>query len=80
MLLDPCQRQDCGGWMKEIINPEGEVEEICSKCAWPPDTKIEKATKEGRERFIEFDQMFRSIRCQQESDRRKQMKLQRVHI
>jgi len=80
MLLNFCQRQYCGGWMKEIINPKGKMELICGKCAWPPDAEIEKVTKRGKEKFIEFDQMFRAIRCKQESDRRKQIKLKRVHI
>ena len=80
MPFERCQRVYCGGWIKEILNPENEVEKLCGKCAWPPNIKVEKATKEGKEKFIEFDQMFRSMRCQQESDRRKRIKLQRVHI
>ena len=80
MSFERCQRAYCGGWMKEITNPENGIEKICSKCAWPPNIKVEKATKEGQEKFIEFDQMFRLMRCQQESDRRKRIKLQRVHV
>jgi hypothetical protein len=50
--------------MKEIVNPENGIEKICSKCAWPPDAKIEKSVKEGKMKFIEFDQLYREINKQ----------------
>lgn len=64
MLLDPCQRPYCGGWMKKILNSKNEVEEICSKCAWPPNPKIERAVIRGILRHVELDRLFKAMMCQ----------------
>lgn len=77
MPLERCQRPHCGGWMKEIINPDNKIEKICSKCAWPPDLEIERDTNKGKRKFTELDQIFKAMNRQKERNRRNLIKLQK---
>lgn len=59
--MEYCERPNCGGWMKEIIDPENKIEKICAKCSRSANFKHEKKIEQERLRHTEFNVLFRAM-------------------
>jgi hypothetical protein len=77
--VKPCTRPNCGGYFKEIVDSEGNVDLICSKCARFDDPKYEERVEKGKFRHEKFDEVYRRINRDRSSIFRILLKTQKAN-